>query len=403
MHGRRDKMQQMLLICNVNLHSHAGDITLMERRAECLQRHQMETVFLTIVNKTNEETYERDHIINTNVRNRNETILNYIKEHKPDILCFYGNKTLLLMPKIRKFVATMEAYSPKFMIDMQGALEEDIDFVKGTKKLRAYPGYLAKRLLYRHCLNQCDAIFSVSEEMYQYACRLSGNHKLDNYKFRCGVTTVIDTQTKVRARKKVREEWGIDETKIVLCFTGYLSKWQNMNRTLEVCDLLNRCSQDFFFAFFCNSDKEFLRVLQQRFPKKNYVVSFLSKETYVETLCACDIGLLLREDAMTNYVAFPNKCSDYINAGLLCYISSCLREPVRLLEEEALPYLPEQISVEELVTIAKERSKNLEGYYERAEAFCTRRLLFDTQFEEHKVGRLLEREGENEKKNRICD
>lgn len=383
----------MLLICNANLHSHAGDITLMERRAECLQRHQMETVFLTIANKTNEESYERAHIVNTNVKNRKETIFNYIKEHRPDILCFYGNKTLLLMSSIRKLVATMEAYSPKLMIDMQGALEEDIDFVKGIKKLKAYPGYLVKRLLYRHCLKRSDAIFSVSQEMYQYACQLSGNHKLENYKFRCGVTTVLDTKTKVGARKKVREEWGMDESKIVLCFTGYLSKWQNMNRILEVCDTLNGYSEEFFFAFFCNGHKEFLKELQQRFPKKNYLVSFLSRETYFETLCACDIGFLLREDAMTNYVAFPNKYSDYINAGLLCYISSCLREPVRLLEEEGLPYLPEQISIEDLVGIVKERRNDLEGYYERAENFCRSRLLFDTQFEEYKVGRLLEREG----------
>jgi len=46
-----------------------------------------------------------------------------------------------------------------------------------------------------------------------------------------------------------------------------------------------------------------------------------------ERLPAGDIGFLLRDDNVTNRVAFPNKFAQYINAGLLTILTKGLVEP----------------------------------------------------------------------------
>ena len=48
----------------------------------------------------------------------------------------------------------------------------------------------------------------------------------------------------------------------------------------------------------------------------NLYVTCLEYEEMLEALCAFDFGFLLRNDSITNFVAFPNKYSEYINARL---------------------------------------------------------------------------------------
>ena len=80
------------------------------------------------------------------------------------------------------------------------------------------------------------------------------------------------------------------------------------------------------------TDESFDELLKESFPKANYYAGLVSHNQIFEYLSACDVGMLIRDDNFTNRVAFPNKFSDYINAGLSIVISPSLREPTRLLE-----------------------------------------------------------------------
>lgn len=383
---------ELLFISNANFHTSAGDITLLVRRAETMQSFGIDTTFINIINQSLGEKYEFGgsvRIINTNPSDRHQDILAYISVNRPAMICLYGNKTMLMLPGILRYINKLSDYNPKVFIDMQGALEEEIDYAQGISKFKALSVYAAKRLVYAYALSRVYGVFTVSDEMYQYCCRISGNSKLYNIKIRCGLTEVLSSQEKMFNRTTVRNKWGVDQDTIVLCFSGYRAPWQNIDRIIDVFRCMEAINNNLFFAFFCNTDDKFERQLRSMFPKRNYVIQLLPKHQYYPHLSACDIGFLIRDDNMTNRVAFPNKFSDYLNSGLLCYISDSMKEPNRILKESKLPFVNESYSLKQLFEVARYRRDQLDTYYHHTEQVCRDFLLFETQYKNQNLHDLI--------------
>ena len=372
---------QLLIINNANWNSDAGDITLMYRRALAMQQKGVETTFLSVINRDINQlyaTHNNINIINTDPSNRMNDIINYIQKNKPDVICFYGNKTLFYFHKVINFLKNDNTYNPKIYIDMQGAIEEEIEFKKGINYLKSFPKYLFKKKIYKYCLSKCNGVFTVTDEMYKYCVNLSKSN-LNNIKIRCGINSVIKTEQKLKYRNEIRKKYNISDNKLVLCFSGYRSAWQKIDETIEFFKELDKNYEELYFAFFCNIDKDFLELLEQSFPKKNYIVKFLNKADYNKYLCACDVGFLLRDKKITNQVAFPNKFSDYLNAGLLCCISPYISEPISILEKYNLIHLNNSENKEEFLNKIKFRNENLTEYYKDTEKVCQEELLLTNQ------------------------
>src|SRR5574344_156475 len=92
--------------------------------------------------------------------------------------------------------------------------------------------------------------------------------------------------------------------------------------------------------------------------------------------------MLIRYENNTNKVAFPNKFSDYINAGLSLCISPSLREPVRILDKYEVPFIklmPEENYIKNMYSQFEKRKTNLEKYYNICNIICETELLYSAQ------------------------
>jgi hypothetical protein len=190
-------------------------------------------------------------------------------------------------------------------------------------------------------------------------------------------------------RREIRSKWNISDNTMVMVFSGYRMAWQNMDRIIQIFQKLDQSGHDIYFAFFCNIDKEFQERLNEAFPRKNYILKFLSFEDYFKNLCACDVGFLIRDHNLTNKVAFPNKFSDYINAGLLIAINNALPEPMRILHQYEMIYIDVKNETEDIFSKCIERQKSLSEYYRKCNEICSGELLFNTQIYKSNLGAFI--------------
>lgn len=271
----------------------------------------------------------------------------------------------------------------EILLDIQGALEEDIEYKKGVYLIKNYIKYLLKYVIFYRAINSVDGVFVVSDELGEYCKSYLSRNKKDKfktYKIRCGINEVISTEQKIQWRNKIRKKWGIDEDTVVMVFSGYRMPWQNIDRIIELFKTYDRKIEKVFFVFFCNLDKAFQERIEMSFPKDNYAFKFLSFSEYFEYLCGCDIGFLIRDYNITNKVAFPNKFSDYLNAGLMVAINKSLPEPYRILKENNIDFIDlDDENNKSFINKLYKRQNNIVEYYKKSECLCEKELLYSTQ------------------------
>lgn len=320
---------------------------------------------------------------NDNVKNNIE---NYIRKHKPELIILSGEKSYIYEKNISKTLRKMGLNSP-IILDIHGALEEGIEHAKGLNFLRHLTRYILKRLFFKKFSKKAKGIMFVTDELRDHYYKMLSQkliNRLEDIKIRCGIENMISNEQGLQWRKSIREKWGVDEDTIVFVYSGYRWAWQKIDETIELFQYFNVNLKKSFFVLLTNSDPEFEEKLKEKFPKNNYYVDLLPANQFQKYLCACDVGMLIREDNYTNNVAFPNKFSDYINAGLSLVISDSLKEPVRILKKYNFPYLEvnfPELKVNNLKSIYV-RQKNIIKFYNLCNEIILNELDYDYQLKQ---------------------
>lgn len=378
-------MKDLVMITNTDMSLQSGNVVLVIRRAEEIYKEFGLKTKCFILGSERNIKHKVKGISFINIKNKKE-IENYIEKNKPKKIIFYGNSTFLLVPKISKLV---KKYEGSVILDVQGALEELIDYEKGINFIKNYVKFFIKKKILKKALNISDGVFIVSDEMEEYCksyLKKKKKKKIEFYKVRCGINEVISKEKKMKWRNDIRKKWGIKEKTPVMVFSGYRKPWQKIDKIIELFKKYDEELEDVFFAFFCNTDNEFEAKLKSSFKKGNYKLEFLSFENYFENLSACDIGFLIRDNNMTNKVAFPNKFSDYINAGLKLCINDALPEPIRILKKNKVDYIDLEESIFSIINKIGERQNNLLDYYNLTEKICENELRYSKQIKKINFG-----------------
>lgn len=375
----------ILMVTNADMSLQSGNVVLITRRAEEIYRqYAIKTTCLMLKRPTNVSRHNNEWIEFRSISNR-QAIKKHILTYKPGIIILYGSISYLYIPYIKSVLRTVPEKT-RIFLDIQGALEETFEFSNGTKK---YIKYLLQKRIFCRAINSTDGSFVVTDELADY-CINCLNHryrsKFEIYKVRCGVNEIIETQQKMTWRKKVREMWGIANNTFVMVYSGYRSPWQKIDTIIEEFRLYDELMDNVFFAFFCNYDEAFERRIKITFPKGNYVIKFLSFYEYFEFLCACDVGFLIRDYKITNRVAFPNKFSDYLNAGLLVAINAALPEPFRILRESGIDFIDVEDKERDIAYMKMlKRHNDLVKFYHSTENICRKELLYESQIKNLRI------------------
>ncbi|MGZ9868309.1 hypothetical protein ACU3L3_07790 [Priestia endophytica] len=373
-------MKKILIITTADMSLQSGNVVLINRRAEeIFKQFHVKTTCLVLGHENAKINHKVEGIEYLTISSKQQ-IKTFIEHNRPSCVIFYGALSYKQIPYVKK-IATNLSYKPKILLDIQGALEEGIEYSKGIRWFVNYTKYLLKRSLLSKSLNMADGAFVVSDELQEYCLSFLKRKKstFKVFKIRCGINEVINNNQKMEWRKEIRNQWNINDDTVVMVFSGYRMPWQNIDKIIECFKQYDSKMENVFFAFYCNIDQEFEERIRNTFKKGNYKLKFLSFDEYFKYLCACDIGFLIRDKNVTNKVAFPNKFSDYLNAGLTVAMNNALPEPYRILDQNNVKYIDIDEKMDNHIEIFNERLSNILEAYERTYSVCKTELLYSRQ------------------------
>ncbi|KEH89330.1 hypothetical protein, partial [Clostridium novyi] len=112
--------------------------------------------------------------------------------------------------------------------------------------------------------------------------------------------------------------------------------------------------------------------------KDKYIIKSLKSKDVINALTACDFGIILRDDNLTNNVAFPNKVSEYIEAGLNIIISESLRTPKEIVTKYNLGIgIKNDLNIDNLQRMIKCRKDSLVYIYELCNEVVEQELKYE--------------------------
>lgn len=119
-------------------------------------------------------------------------------------------------------------------------------------------------------------------------------------------------------RKDTRSKLGLRDDVKVYCYAGSAKPWQCAKETVALFKQKLADDSSAYFLVVTQDQTEFAAILKQlEIPEQNYYLTTLSNSPkYLKALCAADLGIILREDNIINWVARPTKVLDYLACGL---------------------------------------------------------------------------------------
>ena len=231
-------------------------------------------------------------------------------------------------PKPLNFVRFFFSERIKYIIEMEGDLESEIQYLSLEKNKYKYnfytkiiQGMKKSESILENQLLKADAIFTVTKELKGLFVE---RYKKLTLKDKIYIIPTGFDATKFYPdrdlRYRYRKKYKLDD-KYVMIFTGNLYySWQNIKRTIEVFKLLKKSIyQNIYFVMLIRKQdhciaKEFIKNLNLK--DEDYLLLSVPHEEVNGFLNASDLAILLRENHTLNKVATPGKLGEYLSAGL---------------------------------------------------------------------------------------
>ena len=382
-------IKTMLVLADIDFCIMAGDTSLVLRRAAAFYQVAGVNTVIAIFNKrylpSSPEQYLADGIsfllFDRNISTAE--MADFVQQQQFVAVIFTGLYTFRFAAALARLRA-QHPPTPLLLFDAHGALHETLDYGHGSL-LRRYINLVRHIQFVKKLTALLDGALIVTEEQELYYRRFISETRRPSFKFlriNCGSVAIPEFDQITSWRQMIRHDHAISSETRVFVFSGIQRPWHCFPQVLEWFAAIDKSADNVFFAFFTDASEALLKKITELFPKKNYLVKLLSPDEIVPHLAACDVGVILRENNWTNYVAFPNKFSEYLNAGLLVALSPSLREPVQQLKRYGFPYISLDIKHPGILpdfTLLDERQRDYSGYYRKCVELCKYELDYHRQ------------------------
>ena len=185
--------------------------------------------------------------------------------------------------------------------------------------------------LEKQAVLESDFRIAVSQKLVEYWQQQYGYKGTEHTVIPCTVTSTFTPGLPAESElSAIRASFGFTPADLVLVYSGSTAGWQSFG-TLEklLADCL-RSSPDVKLIFLTGKDPV---VEKMKTDHPGQVQSrWLKHHEVTGMLLACDIGILYREQSVTNKVASPTKFAEYLSAGLPVVISEGLGDYSRFVE-----------------------------------------------------------------------
>lgn len=339
---------KLLLITSRNIYNTNGEIRLIKNRANTLyNQFGIITDFICyhdddVYNHQQEVINEKFefHMITYSKKNPVSLFLNkkevlnlaneLISKNDYKAIAISGEVALSFIVELKRKT------SVPFIYDIHGATNELIEF-KGNS---LFETILRKTTfkLFRHnekkYIKLFDAAFAVTEELKQHVIDNFHAGQLKFFIVPCAKKyDSINLNDYRNNREKNRNKYGISSESILFIYSGGISPWQCIDKTIEIFNYISsRIPNCKLLLLSDQADK--INISQP-----NIIKDELPYDMVDETLCAGDYAFMIREDLVTNHVAFPNKYCEYIASGMRIISSPYLRTVANNIKENSLGYV----------------------------------------------------------------
>lgn len=135
----------------------------------------------------------------------------------------------------------------------------------------------------------------------------------------------------------IRAQYGFKSDDLVLVYSGSVSGWQSFELLMPIMQNYLGENSNNKLVFLSPSDK-IIDNLISSFPQQ-VSRKWLKHEEVTTFLKACDWGILIREQTITNQVASPTKFAEYLSAGLSVIISENLGDYTEFVKKNDCGYI----------------------------------------------------------------
>ena len=162
--------------------------------------------------------------------------------------------------------------------------------------------------------SRADRLTTVSENLKQYLGRKIRRHNMTVIPSCFNETSFYFDST---ARIEIRKSLDLDETSILLCYSGGTSAWQRIGDIISLLKLVCLADPRCKALFLTTSQDEVTRRLKEvQFPSGQAFVRGCPHKEVNRYLSAADVGFIMRHDTLVNNVASPVKVGEYLACGL---------------------------------------------------------------------------------------
>jgi glycosyltransferase involved in cell wall biosynthesis len=200
----------------------------------------------------------------------------------------------------------------RVLLDLRGAAEDEANRLNWVAPYFRWSARRARRLAF----SQADGLNAVSTKLIDHT-RQSGllvREIPQSVVGCCADTTRFHFDPTIRAQR--RSELNLGD-KFVLCYCGSMAGWQRPDVVAEAFARLLPGMPDAHLLIVSHESEILTNELRGRGVDLQQITTCAARHDQVASyLMAADVGLLLRENSLTNRVASPVKFAEYLRCGL---------------------------------------------------------------------------------------
>ncbi len=318
---------KVLFVTSRNILTTSGELRLIKNRAEALyQYYHTATDFLVMQSKDRINSKKKEIIsaggdfftVPLSIINIFGSYLN-LKKKLAELLNKNDYSAVILsgvtMPLFIRYIQSK--FNKIVGVDIHGSSEDIILLSRGgtiISKIKSRLVFLADYYPLKRNMRFADYCFVVTKELRDYVRERF--HTTNRTKFiiaPCATDNCIfDKKNYEENRQKYRAKYELDDNTPVFVYSGGVSRWQCIEETLQLFDQISERLPKARLLMFSHR-VDYIRRLTNR---TDIIFDSYTPGELEKALCAADFAFLLRENCVTNNVAFPNKYLEYVKSGL---------------------------------------------------------------------------------------
>lgn len=341
---------KVLFVTSRNILTTSGELRLIKNRAEALYKYyHIASDFLVWQSKERINSGKRE-IISAG-GDFSAVVLSV--SNIPASYCKFKRKLIELLNKnqysavilsgvgMPLFIRTIQSNYNKIVgVDIHGSSEDIVLLSRGGTILSKIKSRLVFSVDYyplKRNMRFADYCFVVTKELRDYVRERF--HTTDRTKFiiaPCATdNSHFDKKEYEKNRQKYREKYGFDDSTPVFVYSGGVSRWQCIEETLQLFTQILEHIPKARLLFFSHRVDDIKRLTN----REEIIFDSYVPDELGNALCAADFAFLLREDCVTNNVAFPNKYLEYVKSGLKIVTTPYLYEIADQINKYKIGYL----------------------------------------------------------------